>query len=64
MLLFFFVFLFSEVLRALDSLQLTEKFDVATPADWVDGDDVMILPIVSNRKAARLFPGFNTCDVS
>ncbi|MDA1280125.1 MAG: peroxiredoxin [Chloroflexi bacterium] len=47
---------FAEILRVLDSLQLTDGFKVATPANWRDGDDVVVLPAVSNEDADRLFP--------
>jgi hypothetical protein len=40
----------------LDSLQLTDKFKVATPADWKDGQDVIIAPAVTNDEAKKLFP--------
>ncbi|HEY4104061.1 MAG TPA: peroxiredoxin [Polyangiaceae bacterium] len=39
---------FSEILRVIDSLQLTDNYKVATPADWKDGDDVVIVPSVSD----------------
>jgi alkyl hydroperoxide reductase subunit AhpC len=42
---------FAEILRLLDSLQLTAKEQVATPANWQQGDDVIILPSVSNEDA-------------
>ena len=42
---------FDEVLRVLDSIQLTAKHKVATPANWKQGDDVIILPSVSNEEA-------------
>lgn len=52
---------FVELLRVLDSLQLTEYKKVATPADWKAGEDVVILPSVSNEDAEKLFPkGFKT----
>lgn len=52
---------FVELLRVLDSLQLTEYKKVATPADWKAGEDVVILPSVSNEDAGKLFPkGFKT----
>ncbi|MBI2765458.1 MAG: peroxiredoxin [Chloroflexi bacterium] len=51
---------FDEVLRVLDSLQLTAYKKVATPVDWKQGDDVVILPSVSNDEAATLFPGYRT----
>jgi len=47
---------FTELLRVLDSLQLTDKFKVATPADWKDGQDVIIAPAVTNDEARKLFP--------
>ncbi len=47
---------FSEILRLLDSIQLTAKEQVATPADWQDGDDVIILPAVSNEAAREKYP--------
>jgi len=51
---------FNEILRVLDSLQLTAKFQVATPADWRAGDDVIITTAVSNEDAAARFPGYTT----
>ena len=47
---------FDEILRALDSLQLTARAKVATPADWRHGEDVIILPSVSDDDARSLFP--------
>jgi len=47
---------FDEILRTIDSLQLTDKFKVATPADWKHGEDVIIVPSVSNEQAKELFP--------
>lgn len=47
---------FQEILRVIDSLQLTDKHKVATPADWRQGQDVIILPTISNAEASRLFP--------
>jgi alkyl hydroperoxide reductase subunit AhpC len=47
---------FQEILRVVDSLQLTDKHKVATPADWRQGQDVIILPAVSNDEAKTLFP--------
>jgi alkyl hydroperoxide reductase subunit AhpC len=47
---------FAEILRALDSLQLTDSHKVATPANWRDGEDVVILPTVSNEDADSMFP--------
>ena len=47
---------FQELLRVLDSLQLTAGYQVATPADWKDGDDVIIVPAVSDEDARKKFP--------
>jgi len=47
---------FDEVLRVLDSIQLTSKHKVATPVNWKPGDDVIILPSVSNEEARKQFP--------
>jgi thioredoxin-dependent peroxiredoxin len=47
---------FTELLRVIDSLQLTAGYSVATPADWVDGEEVIILPTVSNDDAKVKFP--------
>ena len=51
---------FEEIIRVIDSMQLTAKHRVATPADWKAGQDVIITPAVSNDEAATLFPGFTT----
>ena len=47
---------FDEILRVIDSLQLTAKFKVATPANWVNGNDVIIGGAVSDDEAKQLFP--------
>jgi alkyl hydroperoxide reductase subunit AhpC len=47
---------FAEVLRVLDSLQLTDAHKVATPVNWQPGDDVIIVPSVSNEDAKARFP--------
>jgi alkyl hydroperoxide reductase subunit AhpC len=47
---------FFEVLRVIDSLQLTAKHSVATPADWKDGEDVIVVPAVSTEDAIKKFP--------
>ena len=47
---------FAELLRVIDSMQLTAKHKVATPADWNQGEDVIIVPAVSNDEAEKLFP--------
>jgi len=48
---------FDEVLRVLDSCQLTAKHKVATPVNWKQGDDVIIVPAVSDDEAKKAFPG-------
>lgn len=47
---------FQEVLRVIDSLQLTAKHSVATPADWKHGEDVIVVPAVSTEAAIEKFP--------
>ncbi|MGH2379134.1 MAG: peroxiredoxin [Candidatus Limnocylindria bacterium] len=47
---------FSEILRVIDSLQLTAKHQVATPVNWVPGQDVIIVPAVSDEQAKAKFP--------
>ena len=47
---------FDEILRVIDSLQLTARHKVATPANWKQGDDVIILPAVSNDEAKQKYP--------
>jgi alkyl hydroperoxide reductase subunit AhpC len=49
---------FVELLRVIDSLQLTASHKVATPADWKQGEDVIIVPAVSDEDAHKTFPGF------
>jgi alkyl hydroperoxide reductase subunit AhpC len=51
---------FDEILRVLDSMQLTAKHRVATPANWKQGDDVIITGAVSNDEADKIFPGYKT----
>ncbi|MFT4174018.1 MAG: peroxiredoxin [Rhodocyclaceae bacterium] len=51
---------FDEILRVLDSMQLTARHKVATPANWKQGEDVIITAAVSNEEAAQRFPGFKT----
>jgi alkyl hydroperoxide reductase subunit AhpC len=48
---------FDEILRVLDSMQLTAKHKVATPVNWQPGDDVIIVPSVSDEDAKAMFPG-------
>lgn len=51
---------FDEILRVIDSLQLTDNYKVATPVNWTPGQDVIIVPSVSNDDARKLFPnGWN-----
>ena len=47
---------FPELLRVIDSLQLTDDYKVATPVNWTDGGDCIIVPSVSNEQAADMFP--------
>ncbi len=49
---------FDEILRALDSIRLTAEHKVATPANWVQGDDVIITPAVPDDEATERFGGF------
>jgi alkyl hydroperoxide reductase subunit AhpC len=51
---------FDEVIRVLDSIQLTAKHRVATPANWKQGEDVIITGAVSNEEADKIFPGYKT----
>jgi thioredoxin-dependent peroxiredoxin len=48
---------FDEVLRVLDSIQLTSKHQVATPVNWKNGDDVIIVTSVSDDDAKKKYPG-------
>ena len=48
---------FDEILRVIDSLQLTASYSVATPVNWKDGDDVIIVPSLSDEAAKEKFPG-------
>ncbi|XP_024134523.1 peroxiredoxin-6 [Oryzias melastigma] len=55
---------FDEILRAIDSLQLTAQKKVATPVDWKPGEKVMVIPSLSDAEAASLFPnGVTTKDL-
>ncbi|MHC4976432.1 MAG: peroxiredoxin [Planctomycetota bacterium] len=47
---------FDEILRVIDSLQLTDNHKLATPVNWKHGDDCIIVPAVTNEQAAELFP--------
>jgi alkyl hydroperoxide reductase subunit AhpC len=51
---------FDEILRVVDSMQLTQKHRVATPVNWKAGEDVIITTAVSDDEAKKLFPGFKT----
>ena len=48
---------FDEVLRVIDSLQLTARYSVATPVNWKDGEDCIIVPAVTDEQAKEKFPG-------
>ncbi len=48
---------FNEILRVIDSLKLTAEHSVATPVNWQDGEDVIIVPALSNDEAKKKFPG-------
>lgn len=47
---------FQEILRVIDSLQLTAKYSVATPADWKDGEDVVVVPAIKTEDIPAKFP--------
>lgn len=47
---------FNEILRVIDSLQLTANYSVATPVNWKEGEDVVIAPSISNEEASTKFP--------
>ncbi len=47
---------FDEILRVIDSLQLTDNYSVATPANWVDGGDCVVVPTISTEEAKVKFP--------
>jgi alkyl hydroperoxide reductase subunit AhpC len=51
---------FDEIIRVLDSIQLTAKHKVATPANWKQGEDVIITGAISNEEADKIFPGYKT----
>jgi len=51
---------FHEILRVIDSLQLTAKYSVATPADWKDGEDVIVVPAVKTEDIPAKFPKGHT----
>ncbi len=48
---------FDEILRVIDSLQLTAKHRVATPANWKQGEDIIITGAVSDEEAKKIWPG-------
>ncbi|MBE8723287.1 peroxiredoxin [Sphingobacterium pedocola] len=47
---------FNEILRVIDSLQLTDEYSVATPADWTDGQDVIVVPAIKTEDIPAKFP--------
>ncbi|KAJ1652263.1 peroxiredoxin 1 [Dispira simplex] len=51
---------FDEILRVIDSLQLSDRQPVTTPADWQPGNDVIIHPKVTDQEAEKLFPGYKS----
>jgi alkyl hydroperoxide reductase subunit AhpC len=51
---------FDEIIRVLDSIQLTTNHKVSTPANWKQGDDIIISGAVSNEEADKIFPGYKT----
>ncbi|ATS18990.1 peroxiredoxin [Synechococcus sp. PCC 6717] len=52
---------FAEILRVIDSLQLTDNYSVATPVNWQDGQECVIVPSINDEEAKEKFPkGFNT----
>jgi alkyl hydroperoxide reductase subunit AhpC len=51
---------FDEIIRVIDSMQMTSRHKVATPANWKQGDDVIITGAVSNEEANKIFPGYKT----
>jgi thioredoxin-dependent peroxiredoxin len=51
---------FDEIIRVLDSIQLTTKHKVSTPANWKQGEEIIISGAVSNEEADKLFPGYKT----
>ncbi|XP_041481511.1 peroxiredoxin-6-like [Lytechinus variegatus] len=54
---------FDEILRVIDSLQLTATKRVATPANWTSGNECMVLPNIPDEEARKLFPNFRKQDV-
>jgi len=54
---------FDEILRVIDSLQLTATKKVATPVNWNKGDEAMVVPSLKAEEAAEIFPGFRKDDV-
>jgi len=54
---------FNEILRAVDSLQLTARQKVATPVDWMPGEKAMVVPTLSPDEAKKLFPNLEVKEV-
>lgn len=54
---------FEEILRVLDSLQLTATKSLATPVNWKKGDKCVITPVVKDEDAKEKFPGFETVEL-
>ncbi|KAJ8907321.1 hypothetical protein NDN08_007435 [Rhodosorus marinus] len=54
---------FTEIIRVIDSLQVTATQSLATPCDWMQGEECVILPSVSSEAAEEKFPGFKTVDL-
>lgn len=54
---------FDEIIRVLDSLQLTANKGLATPVNWKKGDKCVILPTINNDDAKEKFPGFETLEL-
>merc|ERR1711973_380732 len=54
---------FDEIVRVIDSLQLTATKKVATPVDWKKGTDCMVLPSISDEEAEKHFPGYRKDEV-
>jgi len=51
---------FDEILRVIDSLQLTDNYSVATPANWTEGDDCVIVPSIKTQELKKFPKGYNS----